>query len=141
MVRKIFYDFFKSKNHSHVKSSPLIPINDSSLLFINAGMNQFKNIFLDKEKPSSKRVYNSQKCIRVSGKHNDLEEVEWILSSYFLKCLGTGHLEITIKKKLLWSWELFTEIYGLDKNRLWVTVFRMMMNLFQFGKIILILIS
>ena len=126
MVRKIFYDFFKSKNHSHVKSSPLIPINDSSLLFINAGMNQFKNIFLDKEKPSSKRVYNSQKCIRVSGKHNDLEEVG--MDSFhhtFFEMLGNWSFGDYYKKEaIIWSWELFTEIYGLDKNRLWVTVFQ-----------------
>ena len=124
-VRNIFYDFFKSKNHLHIKSSPLIPINDSSLLFINAGMYQFKNVFLDKEKPVSERVYNSQKCIRVSGKHNDLEEVG--IDSFhhtFFEMLGNWSFGDYYKKEaIIWSWELFTEVYGLDKKRLWVTVF------------------
>ena len=74
-VRKQFIDFFLSKEHNFVRSSPVVPIDDPTLLFANAGMNQFKPIFLDQEKPKSTRLVNSQKCIRVSGKHNDLEEV------------------------------------------------------------------
>ena len=86
-IRKQFIDFFKSKNHSFIRSAPVVPINDPTLLFTNAGMNQFKPYFLGKEIPKNKRVANSQKCIRVSGKHNDLEEVG--VDNYhhtFLKC-------------------------------------------------------
>ena len=72
-IRSTFIDFFKEKNHKFVRSSSVVPIDDPTLLFTNAGMNQFKSIFLDKEKPDFTRAVNSQKCIRVSGKHNDLE--------------------------------------------------------------------
>ena len=124
-IRSEFYNFFKSKDHTFVKSSPLIPINDSSLLFINAGMNQFKNIFLDKEKPLNNRVYNSQKCIRVSGKHNDLEEVG--VDSFhhtFFEMLGNWSFGDYYKKEaIVWAWQLFTDVFNLDKNRLWVTVY------------------
>ena len=74
-IRNSFIEYFKDLNHDFVRSAPVTPINDPSLLFINAGMNQFKPLFLGNEKPLYKRVMNSQKCIRVSGKHNDLEEV------------------------------------------------------------------
>ena len=74
-IRESFISFFESKSHSRVQSAPILPIGDKSLLFTNAGMNQFKAIFLNSEKPKNLRVVNSQKCIRVSGKHNDLEEV------------------------------------------------------------------
>jgi len=124
-IRSEFYNFFKSKDHKFIKSSPLIPINDSSLFFINAGMNQFKNIFLDKEKPLNNRVYNAQKCIRVSGKHNDLEEVG--IDSFhhtFFEMLGNWSFGDYYKKEaIVWAWELFTNVFNLDKNRLWVTVY------------------
>jgi len=124
-IRSEFYNFFKAKNHTYVKSSPLIPINDSSLLFINAGMNQFKNIFIDKEKSLNNRVYNAQKCIRVSGKHNDLEEVGIDAFHHtFFEMLGNWSFGDYYKKEaIIWAWELFTDIFNLDKNRLWVTVY------------------
>ena len=74
-IRKSFINFFKEKEHAFIRSSPVVPIDDPTLLFTNAGMNQFKPIFLDKNTPDSLRAVNTQKCIRVSGKHNDLEEV------------------------------------------------------------------
>ena len=74
-IRESFIKFFEGKNHHKMPSAPVLPYGDKSLLFTNAGMNQFKSIFLDTEKPKHLRVVNSQKCIRVSGKHNDLEEV------------------------------------------------------------------
>ncbi|MDP7638076.1 MAG: alanine--tRNA ligase-related protein, partial [Phycisphaerae bacterium] len=99
-IRNQFFDFFTDKGHTYVRSAPLVPKDDPTLLFINAGMNQFKNIFLEKEKPKHLRVVNSQKCIRVSGKHNDLEEVG----------IDTFH-------------HTFTEVWGLEKDRLWATVY------------------
>ena len=103
-IRKEFIDFFISKNHKSIRSSSVVPIDDPTLLFTNAGMNQFKPIFLDKENPKSTRLVNSQKCIRVSGKHNDLEEVG--VDDYhhtFFEMLGNWLLGTTIKKRLLYG--------------------------------------
>ena len=100
-IRKKFLEFFQSKKHSIVASAPMVIKNDPTLMFTNAGMNQFKEYFLGNAEPKEYRIANTQKCLRVSGKHNDLEEVG--IDTYhhtFLKCLVIGVLEIISRKKL-----------------------------------------
>ncbi|MEA3500411.1 MAG: alanine--tRNA ligase [Candidatus Marinimicrobia bacterium] len=126
-IRKQFIDYFqKELNHEFVPSAPVIPHNDPTLLFINAGMNQFKSYFLGESKPKFKRAVNSQKCIRVSGKHNDLEEVG--RDNYhhtFFEMLGNWSFGDYYKPEAIeWAWKLLTEIYGIDKNRLYATVYK-----------------
>jgi alanyl-tRNA synthetase len=124
-IRKQFLDFFASKKHQVVPSAPIVVKNDPTLLFTNAGMNQFKDYFLGNKKPEFPRVTDTQKCLRVSGKHNDLEEVG--VDTYhhtMFEMLGNWSFGDYFKKEAIaWSWELLTEVYKLDKNRLYVSIF------------------
>ena len=124
-IRNRFFEFFGEQGHSRVRSASLIPVDDPTLLFINAGMNQFKGIFLEKEQPKHLRVMNSQKCIRVSGKHNDLEEVGYDTDHHtFFEMLGNWSFGDYYKAEAIeWAWELFTDVLGLEKDRLWATVY------------------
>ena len=125
-IRKSFIEFFQKKDHKFIRSAPVVPIGDPTLLFTNAGMNQFKPIFLDESKPEHVRAVNSQKCIRVSGKHNDLEEVGIDTFHHtFFEMLGNWSFGDYYKKDVIkWAWELLTDVWGLDKKRLWVTVYK-----------------
>jgi alanyl-tRNA synthetase len=124
-IRQKFLDFFKSKDHHIVPSAPIVVKNDPTLLFINAGMNQFKDYFLGNKKAQYPRVADTQKCLRVSGKHNDLEEVG--VDTYhhtMFEMLGNWSFDDYFKKEAIaWAWELLTDIYKIDKDRLFVTIF------------------
>lgn len=124
-IRKKFLDFFVSKGHHIVPSAPIVLKDDPTLLFTNAGMNQFKDYFLGNRVAPYKRVVDTQKCLRVSGKHNDLEEVG--VDTYhhtMFEMLGNWSFGDYFKKEAIeWSWELLTEIFQMDKSRLYATVF------------------
>lgn len=124
-IREAFLAFFKDKGHQIVPSAPVIVKNDPTLMFTNAGMNQFKDLFLGDAQPKYPRVADTQRCLRVSGKHNDLEEVG--IDTYhhtLFEMLGNWSFGDYFKREAIaWSWELITDVYGIDKDRLYVTVF------------------
>lgn len=125
-IRQSFIDFFKERGHTVVPSASLVPGGDSTLLFTNAGMVQFKDVFLGIDKRPYTRAVDSQKCMRVSGKHNDLDEVGRDNTHHtFFEMLGNWSFGDYYKKEAIgWSWQLLTEVWGLDKNKLWATYFK-----------------
>ncbi len=125
LIRKKFFEYFELKSHKWVPSAPIVVKNDSTLMFTNAGMNQFKDYFLGNKKANQKRLVDTQKCLRVSGKHNDLEEVGFDTYHHTMfEMLGNWSFGDYFKKEaILWSWELLTKEFGLPKERLYVTVF------------------
>jgi alanyl-tRNA synthetase len=126
-IREMFLKFFETKGHRRVHSSSLVPANDPTLLFTNAGMNQFKDVFLGLEKRDYSRATTSQKCVRAGGKHNDLENVGFTRRHHtFFEMLGNFSFGDYFKKDAIaYAWELVTspEWYGLDKDKLYVTIF------------------
>lgn len=124
-VRNQFLNFFKEKNHKIVPSAPMVMKDDPTLMFTNAGMNQFKEYFLGNSVPKSKRLTDTQKCLRVSGKHNDLEEVgKDTYHHTMFEMLGNWSIGDYFKREAIaWAWELLTEVYKIDKDSLYVSVF------------------
>ena len=124
-IRTQFLEFFRSKGHKIVPSAPIVNKDDPTLMFTNAGMNQFKDFFLGNQTPDNPRIADSQKCLRVSGKHNDLEEVG--RDSYhhtMFEMLGNWSIGDYFKEEAIaWAWELLTEVYKLDKSRIYVSIF------------------
>jgi alanyl-tRNA synthetase len=125
LVRKTFLEFFRNKSHAIVISAPMVVKDDPTLMFTNAGMNQFKDIFLGNKQAVQKRVADTQKCLRVSGKHNDLDEVGHDTYHHTMfEMLGNWSFGDYFKKEAIsWAWELLTEVYGIDPSRLYASVF------------------
>ncbi|MFC0606045.1 alanine--tRNA ligase [Winogradskyella pulchriflava] len=124
-IRAKFLNFFEGKQHLIVPSAPMVLKNDPTLMFVNSGMAPFKEYFLGNAEPKKNRIADSQKCLRVSGKHNDLEEVGYDTYHHTLfEMLGNWSFGDYFKKEAIaWAWELLTEVYGIDKDILYVTVF------------------
>src|SRR5512147_1813991 len=126
-IRRMFLDFFIQKGHKEIHSSSLVPANDPTLLFTNAGMNQFKDVFLGLEKRDYSRATTSQKCVRAGGKHNDLENVGFTNRHHtFFEMLGNFSFGDYFKKDAIaYAWELITSSawYGIPKDKLYVTIF------------------
>ena len=124
-IRQQFLDFFASKGHAIVPSASLVPADDPTLLFTNAGMNQFKEYFLNLSEPAARRVADAQKCMRVSGKQNDLDDVgRSPFHHTFFEMLGNWSFGDYYKREAItWAWELLTKVWGLPRERLWATVF------------------
>src|ERR671934_314582 len=124
-VRETFLRYFEGKGHRRVHSSSLLPVNDPTLLFTNAGMNQFKDVFLGLEKREYVRACSSQKCVRAGGKHNDLDEVgKTARHQTFFEMLGNFSFGDYFKREAIqWAWEFMTRTMGLPRERLWVSVF------------------
>src|SRR5690554_3202386 len=124
-IREAYLNFFRNKNHQIVPSAPVVIKNDPTLMFTNAGMNQFKDLFLGEAAIKFPRIADTQRCLRVSGKHNDLEEVG--IDTYhhtLFEMLGNWSFGDYFKKDAIaWAWELLTEVYKLPKDRLYVSVF------------------
>ncbi len=125
-IRQKFLDFFAGEGHRILRSSSLVPANDPTLLFTNAGMNQFKDVFLGLEKRDYSRATTSQKCVRAGGKHNDLENVGYTRRHHtFFEMLGNFSFGDYFKRDAIaYAWDLVTREYGLPKDKLYVTVFR-----------------
>ena len=125
-IRATFLNFFESKKHSIVPSAPMVLKNDPTLMFVNSGMAPFKEFFLENATPKNNRLTDSQKCLRVSGKHNDLEEVGYDTYHHTLfEMLGNWSFGDYFKKEAIaWAWELLTQVYKIDKDILYVTVFQ-----------------
>ena len=124
-IRQAFLDFFAERDHQVVASSPLVPANDPTLLFTNAGMVQFKDVFLGLEKRDYHRATSSQRCVRAGGKHNDLDQVGYTARHHtFFEMLGNFSFGDYFKREAIqYAWTFLTEVIGLPKEKLWVTVF------------------
>ena len=124
-IRSSFLEYFRSKGHTIVPSSPLVPQNDPTLLFVNSGMVQFKDVFLGKDKRPYTRATTSQRSVRAGGKHNDLENVGYTARHHtFFEMLGNFSFGDYFKKDAIqFAWELLTRVYGLSPDRLWTTVY------------------
>ena len=124
-IRQAFLDFFASKGHKIVPSAPIVLKNDPTLMFTNAGMNQFKDFFLGNQTPDNPRIADTQKCMRVSGKHNDLEDVGMDGTHHTMfEMLGNWSIGDYFKEEAIaWSWELLTDVLGIEPDRLYATVF------------------